>query len=78
MTTEAHRDEGLAREIMEGFGARPGLSREGPQRRYLWTDAFAPIVCTTCWRGTGRTTRAKAGSAGSARQRASAIPRREA
>lgn len=39
--SEMHRDESLVREIMEGFAARTGLSPEGPQRRYLWTDAFA-------------------------------------
>jgi hypothetical protein len=30
-------------ELMQRFAARTGLDPEGPQRRYLWTDAFA--VC---------------------------------
>jgi len=31
----------LALELMMQFAARTGLEPEGPQRRYLWTDAFA-------------------------------------
>ena len=31
----------LALELMLQFAARTGLEPEGPQRRYLWTDAFA-------------------------------------
>src|SRR5437867_2552653 len=32
-----------AASLMTGFAERTGLSSERPQRRYLWTDAFA--VC---------------------------------
>lgn len=30
-----------AADLMDGFAARTGLSGQGPQRRYLWTDAYA-------------------------------------
>jgi len=33
--------EGVAREIMDEFAGRTGMSTAAPQRRYLWTDAFA-------------------------------------
>lgn len=33
----------LARELMARFAERTGVASDGPQRRYLWTDAFA--VC---------------------------------
>jgi len=36
-------DVDLARDLMERFADRTGLTSERPQRRYLWTDAFA--VC---------------------------------
>ncbi|MGE5182162.1 MAG: hypothetical protein ACM31C_08870 [Acidobacteriota bacterium] len=38
------RDPQRARELLAGFAARTGLVGERPQKRYLWTDAFA--VCT--------------------------------
>ena len=34
----------LALELMLQFAARTGLEPEGPQRRYLWTDAFAVTI----------------------------------
>jgi hypothetical protein len=36
-------DTACARELMDGFATRTGLTGDTPERRYLWTDAFA--VC---------------------------------
>ncbi len=46
----------VAIELLRGFADRTGVASEAPQRRYLWTDAFA--VAT--WVGLGRTTRDQA------------------
>lgn len=43
---------GAAVQLMAGFAARTGLTGDAPQRRYLWTDAFA--VCN--WLGLARAT----------------------
>jgi hypothetical protein len=45
--------ERAVHELMEGFAARTGLSPAGPQRRYLWTDAFALTNYLTLYRRTG-------------------------
>ena len=46
-------EEAAVRRIMEAFAARTGLSPRGPQRRYLWTDAFAVCNYLTLLRRTG-------------------------
>jgi hypothetical protein len=38
---------------MEGYARRTGLAPEGPERRYLWTDAFALCNYLTLHRRTG-------------------------
>jgi hypothetical protein len=48
-------DTDPARRIMENFAARTGLSPDGPQRRYLWTDAFALCNYLTLLRRTEET-----------------------
>jgi hypothetical protein len=40
--------------ILRTFAARTGLSPAKPMpRRYLWTDAFAVILCLDVFRATG-------------------------
>jgi hypothetical protein len=46
-------DEATVRRLMEAFAGRTGLSREGAQRRYLWTDSFAVCNYLTLFRRTG-------------------------
>ena len=41
-----------ASELMASFADRTGLTGAKPQRRYLWTDAFA--ICTGAIPRTGR------------------------
>ncbi len=48
-------DPSAARDLMERFAASSGLTSGGPERRYLWTDAFA--VCN--WLGLGEVDRAR-------------------
>lgn len=46
-------EQAAVRRIMEAFAARTGLSPQGPQRRYLWTDALALCNYLTLLRRTG-------------------------
>ena len=41
-----------AARLMQGFAEQTGLRGEGPNRRYLWTDAFALCNFTVLWRST--------------------------
>ncbi|MCX8176548.1 MAG: hypothetical protein N3E48_04895, partial [Candidatus Bathyarchaeota archaeon] len=43
----------LAKEIMEEFAFQTGLTSDKPQRRYLWTDAFAVCNFVELYRLTG-------------------------
>jgi hypothetical protein len=45
--------EERARHAMVAFARRTGLAPPGPQRRYLWTDAFALTNYLTLWRRSG-------------------------
>ncbi|MDX1676054.1 MAG: hypothetical protein R3314_14765, partial [Longimicrobiales bacterium] len=46
--------EAQAKSLLDGFADVTGLTEDGRERRYLWTDAFA--VCT--WLGLGQRDRA--------------------
>ncbi len=50
---DGYTAEEVARSLMDEFARRTGLSPLGPQRRYLWTDAFALTNYLTLFRRTG-------------------------
>ena len=54
-TRSARRNGGAIGALMEGFARRTGVSGDGEERRYLWTDAFAVLNYLTLHRHGDRT-----------------------